>query len=70
MIVLFWNLRGLGKLAKRHITIDTMVGAKADIVFLSETKLRAPYFRILNALRPHRIDKWYCTDAEGASEGF
>jgi len=59
MIVLFWNVRGLGK-------PDTMVGAKADIVCLSETKLRAPSSQILNALGPRRIDKWFCKDAEGA----
>ena len=70
MIVLFWNMKGLGKPAKRRMTTDTMVRAKADIVCLSETKLKASSSSILNAFGPHRINKWYCKDVEGASGGI
>jgi len=64
MIVLFWNMRGLGKLAK-HCT--AILEAKADIACLCETKLATPTNHLTSALGARRIDWWVSKDSIGAS---
>ena len=63
----FLKSKGLGKPAKSHMATDSMGGAKADVVCLCETKLKAPSPLILNALGPRRIDKRECKDVVGSS---
>jgi len=63
-------VRGLGRAAKRCMASDTMVGTKADVTCLCETKLKAPSPQFLNTIGPRRIDKWECKGVMGASGGI
>ena len=70
MIILFWNVRGLGLLAKRRMAKGIIIGAKADIACLTETKLTAPSERLTNTLGPRRMDRWIAKDSLGVAGGL
>lgn len=39
---MFWNVRGLGNLAKQQMIAEVIHNYKVDIVYLEETKLTNP----------------------------
>jgi len=51
-------VKGPGKLAKCRMAKETIIGAKADIVYMCETKFKAPTPYLFSALGPHSIYKW------------
>jgi len=49
---------------------ETIIGAKADIVCLCETKLMTPTSQLTHALRAHKVDHWVSKDVVGAAGGI
>ena len=70
MIVLFWNVRGLGNLTKHCMMTETVFEAKADKACLCETKLMTPTKCLTGALGGRRIDRWIVKVSVGASSGI
>ena len=69
MIVIFRNLRGLGKPAKRHLMMET-IRVLRQTLCLSETKLVVPSSCLTSVLGARRIDRWEYKDLVSGSGGI
>jgi len=69
MIVLFCNVRGLGKPTKHRMMTKIIIGTKEDIVYMCETKLTVPITHLTIDLGARRFDQWVSKDFVGASGG-
>jgi len=69
MIVIFRNLRGLGKPAKRHLMTET-IRVLRQTLCLGLTKLVAPSSCLTSVLGARRIDHWEYKDLVSGSGGI
>ena len=70
MIILSWNIRGLGNSGKRKEVRNIVRRFKCDILFLCETKLTSPSHALLRNLGGGRLNKWEFLPSLGASGGI
>ena len=69
MIVLNWNIRGLGDLDKRANVRDFIYLFGFDVVALQETKLCCPSYHLLRIIGGTQVNDWMILSSIGASGG-
>ena len=70
MIILSWNIRGLGSSGKRWEVRNIVRRFKCDIIILCETKLASPSHALLRNLGGGKINKWEFLTSLGVSGGI
>ncbi|KAL4309519.1 hypothetical protein GQ457_01G007660 [Hibiscus cannabinus] len=70
LVVLTWNIRGIGKPKKLRSVIQTVKENKASVVFLQETKISKIKYRLQGRLCGHRFGGFSLSPAAGASGGL
>ena len=69
MIILSWNIRGLGSSGKRREVRNIVRRFKCDILIICKTKLDS-HPNLLCNLRGKRLNKWESLPSQGASGGI
>jgi len=69
MIILNWNIKGLGDLDKKAKVRDFLQLFGIDMVALQESKLCSPSFNVLRSIGCSRINEWAVLDSLDASGG-
>ncbi|KAK2648320.1 hypothetical protein Ddye_015809 [Dipteronia dyeriana] len=69
MLIISWNVRGLGKAKKRRMVRGLVSSQNPDFVFLQESKLKVFDQRVIRSLGGTRLSRGIGVQAEGASEG-
>ena len=70
MIILGWNIRGLGSSCKRREVRNVVRRFKCDFLILCETKLVSPSPALLRAIGGGRLNSWEILPSQGASGGI
>ena len=70
MIILAWNIRGLGSCCKRREVRNVVRRFKCDFLILCETKLVSPSPALLRAIGGGRLNSWEALPSQGASGGI
>ncbi|RCV17760.1 hypothetical protein SETIT_3G245600v2 [Setaria italica] len=68
--LLSWNVQGLGDNDKCTTFRDTLTTARADIVYLQETKLRASDKLKARAFLPMSLNEFRCVDSADVRGGM
>ena len=68
MIILDWNIRGLGDFDKKAKVLDFIYLFGFSIVALQETKLESPSFHLIRSIGGTWIQEWTVLDPIYASE--
>ena len=63
MLVISWNVRGLGFGVKRRMVKDLVCSYKPEILFLQETKLKNFDYRVVNSIGGSWLSKGIGVDA-------
>lgn len=69
MLILSWNIRGLGSPFKRTCVSDFMRSNRCDVVLFQETKLCQPNSSILRSFCAPFISAWSVMDSIGTAGG-
>lgn len=70
MIILTWNVRGLGHPAKRHLVKDFISSCKVDLVCLQESKLQEIHSSVWRSIGGSRFDSFNFLPAIGTAGGI
>ena len=70
MIILSWNIRGLGSSGKRREVRNIVRRFKCDILIMCETKLTFPSHALLRNLGGGKLNKWEFLPSLGPSGGI
>lgn len=70
MLALSWNVRGLGKLEKRHRVKKVVLSQKLAVFFIQESKLGSVDSRIIKGLRGVVLTRGISVEAEGSIGGL
>jgi exonuclease III len=69
MLILNWNVRGLGLSEKRRMVKNAIVYGRSDIVCLQETKLSNVDGYLMKSICGNAFTSWVCLDAVQSSGG-
>lgn len=70
MIILSWNIRGMGRAGKRHRIKDVFRERKVDVVFIQETKKAGMVEGMVRSLWPWEEIDFVDVDSEGTAGGL
>ena len=70
MIILSWNIRGLGSGLKRREVRNLVRRFKCDILILCETKVDSHSHPLLRNIGGGRLSQWEMLPSQGASGGI
>ena len=70
MIILAWNIRGLGSCRKRREVRNVVRRFKGDFLILCETKLVSPSPALLRSIGGGRLNRWEILPSQCASRGI
>ena len=70
MIILAWNIKGLGSCHKRREVRNVVRRFKGDFIILCATKLVSPSPTLLRSIGGGRLNKWEILPSHGASGGI
>lgn len=70
MIVLSWNVRGMGNVERRMVIKDVFRSNKVKVALIQESKLSSMTDRIAREAWGGRSTKWICVDAVGSTSGI
>lgn len=70
MIVMYWNIRGLGRLEKRRAVKNLIAKHKPALVFIQETKLRQVDVGVIQSLGGNFLTKTITINSEGVDKGL
>ena len=70
MIILAWNIRGMGSGCKRREVRNVVRRYKCDFLILCETKVVALSSPLLRSIGGGRLNNWEIFPSQGASGGI
>ena len=70
MIILAWNIRGLGSICKRREVWNVVQRYKCDFLIFCETKLESFSQPLLRSIGGGRLTQWEFLPSHGASGGI
>lgn len=70
MIILSWNVRGMGNPERRMVIKDVIKSNKVKIALIQESKLNSMSDRIIREVWGDKPTNWICVDAVGSAGGI